>query len=84
MFTHEAGGCSIFELVKELVFEHTFTMGTDISNTVRIIVIIIINLPKKKAYTKGKACTRCLPTKTNIHTYTYSTLQVHKKTQNSD
>ena len=44
-----------------------------------IIIIIIINLPKRKAYTKGKACTRCPPTK-NKHTYTYSTLQTKQYT----
>ena len=43
------------------------------------IIIIIINLPKRKAYTKGKACTRCPPTK-NKHTYTYNTLQTKQYT----
>ena len=44
-----------------------------------VIIIIIINLPKRKAYTKGKACTRCPPTK-NKHTYTYSRLQTKQYT----
>jgi len=30
-------------------------------------VLFIINLPNRKAHTKGKACPRCPPTKTNIH-----------------
>ena len=61
------------------------TIGMDWLHCLCGIIIIIINLPKRKAYAKGKACTRCPPTKKNIHIPTVhyklnSTLQTKQYT----
>ena len=43
------------------------------SNFVLILLLLLSNLPQWKAYTKGKACTRCQPQKRTLQLQKYTT-----------